>query len=247
MTGPLPAFIRSRILRRLLLHWRPDAIAEEVHCHSVTVYRIRENLFIYNSPFRLQFRPKGAPRKITKEAEEGLKEYLKEQAYAIEAEMVGYLWEELNIVVHQSTVSRLLKRLRINQKRARRLGDRQNEELRLGWQADMLNLTAEQLVFIEESMFNNEATGWRHRAYAPVGMPARYHASRRRGHSWATLTAYTIGGYLPCTAVKEGWFNSEELYSWLCDELLPSCNPFPSHRSVIIIDNASFHCLPRIG
>lgn len=42
-TAPVPACIRSRILRHLLLHWHPDAIAQEVS----TVYRIQETLFIY--------------------------------------------------------------------------------------------------------------------------------------------------------------------------------------------------------
>ena len=61
MTGPLPAAIRSRIVRLLLLHWQPPAIAEEVHCCPRTVYSIRENIFMYSSPFKPQFRPKGGP------------------------------------------------------------------------------------------------------------------------------------------------------------------------------------------
>ena len=46
----------------------------------------------------------------------------------------------------------------------------------------MLRSTAEHLVFLDKSLFN-ETIGWRHHAYAPVGDPARCHASRRRGHS----------------------------------------------------------------
>ncbi len=55
MTGPLPSALRFKIVRLLLL---PKAIAEEIHCHLVIVYRIQKNLFMYNSPFRTQFRPK---------------------------------------------------------------------------------------------------------------------------------------------------------------------------------------------
>ena len=32
MPDALPPALRSRILRLLQLHWRPDAIAAEVHC-----------------------------------------------------------------------------------------------------------------------------------------------------------------------------------------------------------------------
>ena len=181
MPGPLPASLRSKILRLLLLQWAPWAIAEEVHCCPATVYNIQENLFMYNSPFRPQFRPKGAPRKVFKAAENGLIAYLEDQPWAMQKEMVWYIWEEWGINVHQPTISRILKRRGWSIKKGQRVGVRQNDELRLNWVADMLRSTAEQLAFVDESLFN-ETTGWRHQAYAPVGQPARYQASRNRGH-----------------------------------------------------------------
>jgi len=80
MTGPLSAAIRFRIVRLLLLHWQPLVIAEEVHCCSRTVYSILENIFMYSSPFKPQFRPKEAPRKVFKAAENGLIAYLEDQS-----------------------------------------------------------------------------------------------------------------------------------------------------------------------
>ena len=72
MTGPLPAALRSRILRLLQLNWRPDAIAAEVHCNVRTVYRIQENIFLHDSPFAPHRRQTGRPRDITKAAEDSL-------------------------------------------------------------------------------------------------------------------------------------------------------------------------------
>lgn len=83
MTRPLAPALRALIPRFLLLAWRPDAIALEVHCSAKVVYSIEQNLFMYGSPFRPQFRPKGAPRKITKAAEDSLKEYLTERLYML--------------------------------------------------------------------------------------------------------------------------------------------------------------------
>ncbi len=37
MTGPLAPALRSKILRLLDVHWTPQAIAKEVHCHRNTV------------------------------------------------------------------------------------------------------------------------------------------------------------------------------------------------------------------
>jgi len=164
----LPPYIRSRIVRLLLLHWRPDAIADEVHYCQRTVYYIQENLFMYGSPYRPQFRPKGGPRKLSATAEDSLIRYIEDQPWALQKEMVWFLWEEWGLYTHRSTISRTLKRRRLNQKNAQRVGHRQNEELRLAWIADLLHVTAEQLVFIDETLFN-ESTGWRHRIYAPIG------------------------------------------------------------------------------
>lgn len=115
----------------LLLHWRPDAIAEEVHCCVQTVYNIQNNLFMYGSAYKPQFRPKGGPRTLHKAAEEYLLKYVEEQPWAIQKEMVWFLWEEWGLFVHRSTVSRTLQRLRGSRKEGQRVGHRQNEELPL--------------------------------------------------------------------------------------------------------------------
>ncbi len=158
MTGPLAPALRSKILWLLLLHWCLKAIAEEVHCHFDTVYRFQANLFMYGSPFRPQFRPKGAPRKVFPAAEDSLITYLEQQPWAMQKEMVWFLWEEWGLYVHQSMISRILKRRRWSNKKGQRVGIRQNDELRLNWVADLLQLTAEQLVFVDETLFN-ETTG----------------------------------------------------------------------------------------
>ncbi len=75
--------MRSRIVRYLLLHWSPKAIADEVHCGIWTVQTIRENIFIYESPFRPQTRKRGGPRKVYLAAEESLSAYIEEQSWAI--------------------------------------------------------------------------------------------------------------------------------------------------------------------
>ncbi len=245
MTGSLPAAIRSKILRLLLLHWRPKDIAEEVHCHFDIVYRIQKNLFMYDSSFRSQFRLKEASRKMHKTAENDLIVYLEEQSWIMQKEIIWYIWEKWGINVHQFTISRILKRRRWSNKKGQRVSIRQNDELRLNWIADLLRLTAEQLVFVDETLFN-ETTRWRHQAYASVGESARYQASRAREHCWSVLSTYTIDDYLLCTDIREGWFNGETFFRWLADELLPLCSFFPAPKSVIIINNVSIHCNARI-
>lgn len=56
------------------------------------------------------------------------------------------------------------------------------------------------------------------------------------------MPAYTVGGYLPCTAVKEGYFNADEFITWIQDSLLPVCRP----GTIIIMDNCSTHVSARV-
>ncbi len=245
MTDPLPAAIRSRIVRLLLLHWQPLAIVEEVHCCSRTMYSILENIFMYSSSFKPQFRPKEAPRKVFKAAENGLIAYLEDQPWAMQKEMVWYIWKKWGINVHRFTISRILKRRRWSNKKEQRVEVRQNDKLRLNWIVDMLHLTAEQLMFVNEFLFN-EITDYCHQAYASVDQSARYQVSRTREHCWSVLSIYMKDEYLFCIDIREDWFNDETFFWWLADELLSLCSFFSISRSVIIMNNASVHCNSRI-
>ena len=120
----LPPPIRSKIVRLLILHWRPDAIAEDVHCGRSTVYEIQENLFLHGSPFKPQLRLKDGPRTLHKAFADSLVKYLEDQPWALQKEMVWFLWEGWGLFVHQSTISRILKRLRQSQKLDQRVKHR---------------------------------------------------------------------------------------------------------------------------
>src|SRR5438045_2458871 len=111
----------------------------------------------------------------------------------------------------------------------------------------MAKYTAEDLVFIDESIFN-EKTGWRHHGYAPIGHEARYRGAINRGRTWAILPAYTVWGYLPnCTEVREGYFNAEDFLDWVKNRLLPAVDALePGRPRLIVMDNVAIHTGPEI-
>lgn len=109
-TRALPPAIRSKMLRLLLLNWRPDAIAQEVHCHVTTVYRMQENMLMYGSPMAPHRRQEGRPRKMCQAAEESLTEYLTRHPTASHKELQRFLREEWTVIVSLATVSRAIKR-----------------------------------------------------------------------------------------------------------------------------------------
>jgi hypothetical protein len=67
----------------------------------------------------------------------------------------------------------MLKRRNWTQKGLRRISLDHSDELRQKWKEEMQQFAAEDLVFLDESIFN-EKTGWRYRVYGPIGHDIRY-------------------------------------------------------------------------
>ncbi len=142
-------------------------------------------------------------------------------------------------------ISRILKRRSWSNKKEQRVEVRQNDELRLNWIADMLRLMTEQLVFVNEFLFN-EITDWCYQVYASVDQSARYQVFKTKEHCWSVLSIYIKDEYLFCIDIHEDWFNDETFFQWLADELLSLCSFFLISKSMIIMNNASVHCNSRI-
>lgn len=76
----------------------------------------------------------------------------------------------------------------------------------------MLDLIAEQLVFLDEALFKMQ-TGWRCMAYGSIGDRVVREDDMRRGDTWSILPVYTVDGYLPCTSIRLGYLNGEVFYN----------------------------------
>ena len=228
--------------------WRPGAIAQRLVDRPAlaSVYRMRSNLAMYNRRYCPYQSKPGPRRQITTAAKLSLLAYIDDKPWILQCEMVMFLDEEWGIEVSQPSVSRLLKENRISHKQGTRSSDRQNEALKDAWQAEMkTDFTAEQLIFIDETLLK-EQTVWRLMAYAAIGDPARWQADNRRGATHSILAAMTTEGYLPCTGIKRGFYNADQLIDWLENRLLPHCSRFPGRRSVLCLDNLSVHHDPRV-
>jgi hypothetical protein len=105
----------------------------------------------------------------------------------------------------------------------------------------MARFDANDLIFLDESIFN-EKTGWRYHVYVPIGQPARYEGDMTRGKTWSIYAAMSLEGWLPCTGVREGYFNSEEFYNWIINTFLPAVRGESNGRmKIIVLDNVSVH------
>jgi len=127
---------------------------------------------MYRAAIPPELFPAGRPSKLTTAAKQALLEYQRRVPSAYQDELLEFMQQELDISVHKSTICQFLKTEGISHKKGQRMGP-QNEPLRRAWQAEMPSFTAEQLVFIDESLFKIQSC-WRNMAYWPIGEPARW-------------------------------------------------------------------------
>lgn len=238
----LQPHIRARICRSLLLRWPVKAISEDLGISVQSVYNIQSNMLRYGSVSKPHYRILGRSRKLSAADEDAVFAWLLQEGWRCQDEIISWLWMERGIIVSQPTISRMLWRRRWNRKMLRRIALQRSESLRQAYLDDIRQFAANDLIFLDESIFN-EKSGWRHHAYAPVGQNARYNADIRRGRTWSICAAMSLNGWLPCTGIKEGYWSAEYFYEWLQTRLLPTIQQqHPGRPMVIVMDNVSIHC-----
>ena len=100
----------------------------------------------------------GRPRKLTATNEEAVLDLLLREGWLYQDEIVFWLWCEREVLVHRSTVVWALKRRKRTQRELRRISLARSNDLRRQWREEMYRYVAQDLVFLDESIFN-EKTG----------------------------------------------------------------------------------------
>jgi transposase len=167
-----------------------------------------------------------------------LKAVLDAEPFLYQDEIRDFFLDAFDIEVHRSTVSRALSWIKMTRKKLRVEAAQRNEELRVQWQFFLQEFTAVQLVFLDESG-SDDRTGDRQYGWAFSGVRAVVQRWLARRARVSVLAAYGLEGYIKTTTF-EGTCNGDIVEQFIL-ELLPTCNPYPGPRSVIIMDNASVH------
>lgn len=160
-------------------------------------------------------------------------------------EMAWYIYDSFGVVVSPRTIATELRVAGWSRKLARRVALERSQEDRNQYWANISQFTVEQLVFVDESGADSK-TGIRKSAWAPVGTTPILHTPYNPGEQRLNiLPAYTVDGVL-VSSIYSGSTNAEGYDYWIEHYLLPCCNPYPAPRSVVVMDNASFHHSGRI-
>ncbi|KAK2764896.1 hypothetical protein FQN54_008593 [Arachnomyces sp. PD_36] len=109
MPPKTPDSTTSLILTHLSTGTKPTEIASLANCHLATVYRIRRNLKLHNSPSAPKTATQGRPQKLSKEVLKGLRDYVGVYSTASLGEAGEFVRKEFGVRVARTTVARGLR------------------------------------------------------------------------------------------------------------------------------------------
>jgi hypothetical protein len=186
---------------------------------------------------------RGRKRSITPSMLDVLFEYLLEKPGLYQTEMVVFLWDEFEVMVTTSSISRALASKGWTKKTIRRVASGRNTELRDFYLHNLADFRSYHLVYVDESECDKRI-GFRRTGWSPLGVAPVQVTHFRRENRYQILPAYSQDGIL-LSRVFQGSTDSNVFEDFI-EELLPFCGRWPEPFSVLIMDNASFHHMERI-
>jgi transposase len=212
-------------------------IAQAIPCDPRTVRKARVRYQLFESskapPNRV-----GRRKKVTPYKRDALLDRLAGHPTTDRSEMVTFLRDEFEDEVSLSTISRLLKDARWTRKNCHRVAQQRNPELRDLYLYKLSKYKSYQMIFIDESGADRRV-GFRKKGWAPSGVTPIQVGRFNREQRYQILAAYTQDG-IELAHVYPGSTDSA-LFKDFIEQLLLSCGRWPQEKSVLIMDNASFH------
>ncbi|KAJ6160476.1 hypothetical protein N7470_003872 [Penicillium chermesinum] len=156
---------------------------------------------------------------------DALCDHLAEKPGLYVEEMAIFLWDEFNILPSSSSIKQ------------------QNPQLRDFYQHKLSEFRSYHLVFVDESGCDKRI-GYRRTGWSPLGVTPVQVSKFHRGQRFQILPAYAQDGII-LSRIFKGSTDTTFFESFI-EQLLQHCGRWPEPKSVLVMDNASFHHSDRI-
>lgn len=217
-------------------------MADAAGCSKRAIIRIRSNLQLFGS-IKAPLMKAGRPRSITPIMMEALCDHLLEKPHLYLHEMQIFFLDEFEASVPKSTISDALRRIGWSKKTARQKAKERNADLRDDYCHLISEFRSYHLVYVDESGCDKRI-GFRRTGWSPFGTTPVQVSKFHRDQRYQILPAYTQDGIL-LSRVFQGSTDALVFEDFI-GELLENCGKYPEPKSVLIMDNASFHHSERI-
>jgi transposase len=230
-------------IRDMILDNRPSAeIADVVNCSERSVFAIKSNLRLFGST-KAPSNGVGRPRSITPPMLDALCEHLLEKPGLCRDEMVLFVLDEFNAQVTPFSIGRALKARGWTKKTIRRVAKGRNADLRDLYLHNTSDFHSYHYIFVDESGCDKRI-GFRRTGWSPLGVTPVQVSRFQREQRYQILPAYTQDGVIH-SSVFQGSTDGTVFEDFI-EQLLPLCGKWPEPKSVLVMDNASFHHTKRI-
>jgi transposase len=217
-------------------------IAKAAGCSIRCIQAIRSNFQHFGS---LKAPRNGGGRRasVTPLMLDALCEHLLEKPGLYRSEMVIFLWDEFDVLVSTYSVGRALNSRNWTKKTIRRVANGRNPDLRDLYLHNLEEFRSYHLIYVDESGYN-QRVGFRRTGWSPTSTTRIQVTRFQRENRYQILPAYAQDGII-YARVFQGSIDSTVFEDYI-KELLPLYGRWPEPKSVLIIDNASFHYIERI-
>jgi transposase len=221
---------------------KADKMAAVAGCSKRSIYAINRNLRCFGST-KAPSNVGGRPRSITSAMLDALYEYLEKDPSKYLYEMVNFLQMKFEVSVTTSSVRRALVSIGWTKKQIRRVAKGRNADLRDTYLYNISDISPEHFVFVDESGCDRRV-GLRRTGWSPLGVTPTQVAPFQREQRYQILPAYAVDGIM-LAHVFQGSTDGAVFEDFI-EQLLPLCGKWPEPKSVLVMDNASFHHTERI-
>jgi transposase len=174
---------------------------------------------------------------------QALREYLLDKPDRYLDELASLLQDDFDVQVTTVSISRALTSMGWSRKSIHRVARQRNADLQDLYLHNLSAFRSYHLVYVDESGCDKRS-GFRRTGWSPVGVAPVQIAQFQRKKRYQILPAYAQDGVV-LACVFRGSTDSIVFEDFI-EELLPLCGKWPEPKSVLVMDNASFHHSERI-
>lgn len=149
-----------------------------------------------------------------------------------------FLWDEFDVLPSPSSIKRALSREGWTKRKAQQKAKEQDPHLRDFYQHKLSKFHSYQLVFVDESGCDKQI-GCRRTGWSPLGMTPVQLSKFHRGQRYQILPAYAQDGIILSRIFKDS--TDAAFFESFIEQLLQHCGRWPEPKSVLVMDNTSFH------
>lgn len=171
-----------------------NIVATKTGISRRAVDKLRLNIDLFNQLY-LSFVKKGPIRKLSKEQEDFVLDYLRDRPTVYRSEIQQFLYDEFDVVISKQRISEIIIEREFSRKAAQRIATEQNPILYVDYKEKIRSIPVHRVYYVNKST-SNKRTRQRKYGFSAINILYKDQGSTKRSKRQSVLLAITTNGYL---------------------------------------------------